>query len=109
MAAFAIRPDSVRTGAALQIDVDVLLAREAQQLLDALLAADAGLLVAAERRAEEVLRHLVDPHEAGLYRRSRAVCGDEIVSPDRAGQPVFDLVDLRQHLLLVAPFEDGED
>src|SRR5262245_62438852 len=98
----------MRAGAALQIDVDVLLAREAQELLDALLAADAGLLVAAEWRAEEVLRHLVDPHEAGLDRRRRAVRGDEIIGPDRAGEPVFDLVDLRQHLLFVAPFEDGE-
>src|SRR5262245_63381478 len=99
----------MRTAAALQIDVDVLLAREAQELLDALLATDAGLLVAAERRAEKVLRHLVDPHEASLDRRRRAVRGDEIIGPDRAGQPVFDLVDLRQHPLLVAPFEDRED
>src|SRR6266481_7958699 len=51
---------SLRAAASSQVDVDVLLAREAQQFLDALLTPDAGLLVAAERRAEEMLRHLVD-------------------------------------------------
>ncbi len=95
-------------GAALQVHVDVLLAREAEELLDPFLAADAGLLVAAERRAEEVLRHFVDPDEAGLHRSGDAVRGDEIVGPDRARQPVFDLVDLGEHLLLVVPFQDGE-
>ena len=42
-----------------------------KQLLDAFLAADAGLLVAAERRAEEMLADVVDPDEAGLDRRPR--------------------------------------
>src|SRR5467141_3978534 len=100
---------SLRAAASSQVDVDVLLAREAQQFLDALLTPDAGLLVAAERRAEEMLRHLVDPDEARLDRARHAMRGDEIVGPDRAGEPVFDLVHLRQHVLLVAPFQDGED
>src|SRR5258707_2785879 len=99
----------MRAAASLEVDVDVLLAREAQQLLDAFLASDARLLVAAEGRTEEMLRHLVDPHEARLDRSCRAMRGDEIVGPDRAGQPVFDLVHLRQHLLLIAPFENGEN
>ena len=43
----------MRAGTPLEVDVDVLLAREAQQLLDAFLASDAGLFVAAEGRAEE--------------------------------------------------------
>ena len=57
---------SMRADAPLQVDMDVLLAREAQQFLDAFFASDARLLVAAERRTEEVLRYLVDPHEAHL-------------------------------------------
>ena len=77
--------------ALLQIDVDVLFAGEAQQFLEALLAADAGLLVAAERRAEEVPGDLVDPDEAGFDLGGDAMGGDEIVGPDRAGQAVFDL------------------
>src|SRR6266446_1026151 len=91
--------------AALQVHMDVLLAREAQKLLDALLAPDAGLLVAAERRAQEMLRHLVDPYIAGLDRAGGAVRGGEIIGPDRAGEPVFDLIDLSEHLVLVAPLE----
>src|SRR5215510_13662951 len=104
----AITPRLVAT-AALQVHVDVLLAREAQQLLDAFLAPDAGLLVAAERRTEEMLRHLVDPHVTRFDRSGGAVRGGEVVGPDRAGEPVFDLVDLRQHLVLVAPLEHRED
>src|ERR671935_2686244 len=100
---------SMRAAASLQVDVDVLLAREAQQFLDPFLAPDAGLLVAAEGGAEKMLRHFVDPHEARLDRRCRAMRGREIVRPDRAGQPVLHLIDLRQHLILVAPFEDGEN
>src|SRR3954447_12803667 len=72
-----------------QADVDVLLTREAQQLLDAFLAAEDGLLVAADRRPEEMLRHVVDPDVAGLDCGSYAMRGDEIVGPDRAGEPVF--------------------
>src|SRR5215469_4909198 len=99
----------MRAGTSLEIDVDVLLAREAQQLLDAFLASDTRLLIAAEGRAEEMLRYVVDPHEARLHGSRRAMRGDEIIGPDRAGQPVFDLVHLRQHLLLIAPFENGEN
>src|SRR6266403_3868520 len=100
---------SLRAAASSQVDVDVLLAREAQQFLDALLTPDAGLLVAAERRAEEMLRHLVDPHETRLDRRRRAMRGGEIVGPDRAGEPILHLIHLCQRLLLVAPLENGED
>jgi hypothetical protein len=41
---------------ALKIHMDVLLAGESQELLDAFLAPDAGLLGTAERCAEEMLR-----------------------------------------------------
>src|SRR5215470_16457021 len=94
--------------AALEVNVDILLAREAQELLDALLAPDAGLLVAAERRAEEMLRHLVDPHVSRFDRRRGAVGRGEIIGPDRAGEPVFHLIDLGEHLVLVAPLEHRE-
>ena len=40
---------------ALEIDMNVLFPREPQEFLDAFLAPDAGLLVAAEWRAEEML------------------------------------------------------
>src|SRR5215468_990705 len=95
-------------GAALEVHVDVLLAGEAQQLLDAFLAPDARLLVAAERRPEEMLRHFIDPDVTGLDRGSGAVGGGGIIGPDRAGEPVFDLVDLRDHPVLVAPLEHRE-
>src|SRR5207247_9545055 len=32
----------------------------------------------------------------------------EVIGPDRTGEAVFDLIDLRQHRLLVAPFEYRE-
>ena len=72
----------MRAAASPKFDVDVLLAREAQQFLDALLTPDAGLLVAAERRAEKMLRHLIDPHETRLDRRRGAMRDGEIVGPD---------------------------
>src|SRR5258708_15411991 len=95
--------------AAAQVEVDVLLAREAEQFLDAFLAPDAGLLEAAERRAEEMLGDIVDPDVARLHGRGGTVSSHQIIGPDRAGEPILDLVYLRQHLRLVAPFENRED
>src|SRR5215831_5971657 len=109
---FRLAPEltsSMRAAASLQIDVNVLLAREAQRFLDAFLASHARLLVSAKGRAEEMLRHLVDPHEARLNRRRHAMGGGEIVGPDRTRQPVLHLIDLRQHVVLAAPFEDREN
>src|SRR5262245_46986055 len=91
--------------AALEVNMDILLAREAQKLLDALLASNAGLLVAAERRAQKMLRHFVDPHVSGFDRRGGPVRGGEIVGPDRAGQPVFDMIGFCPHLFLFASLE----
>src|SRR5262245_37823957 len=91
-----------------ELDVDVLFAREEQHFLEALFAPYAGLLDASERRAQEVLADLVDPHEPGLHGHGRAVCGRDVVGPDRAGEAVFDGVDLGEHILLIAPFEDGQ-
>src|SRR5258708_38610052 len=56
-----------------------------------------------------MLRPLVDPHEARLDRRRRTMRGGEIVGPDRAGEPILHLIHPCQHLVLVAPFENGED
>src|SRR5947208_1127351 len=98
----------MRAAASAKIDMDVLLAREAQQFLDAFLASGAGLLVAAEGCAEEMLRYLIDPYETRLDSCRRTMGGDEIIGPDGAGQSVL-VIHLRQHLVLVAPFENGED
>src|SRR3981081_1919741 len=96
-------------GATLQIEVGVLLARAADELLDAFLASDAGLLVAAERRAEEALGHVViQTKPASTAAAARYAVTRSLVQIEQ-GEPVFDLVDLRQRLALVVPFEDGED
>src|SRR5262249_48027489 len=58
-----------------QPHVNVLLVREREHLLEAFLTADARLLHAAERHAEEVFPHLVDPHEAGFDLGGGAVRG----------------------------------
>src|SRR5580692_11536234 len=100
---------SMPAAATAQIEVDVLLTREAEQFLDAFLAPDAGLLVAAEGRAEEMLGDVVDPDIARFHGAGGAVRGYEIVGPDRAGEPVLDPVHLLQHRGLVAPFEDREN
>src|ERR1700688_3042880 len=77
---------SMPAAAAAQIEVDVLLAGESKQLLDAFLAPDAGLLEAAERRAEEMLGDVVDPDVARLHGGGGAVRGQEVIGPDRAGE-----------------------
>src|SRR4051812_40534789 len=59
----------------LQPNVDVLFLGVAQHSLETFLAADAGLLVAAERGAEEMLAYLVDPHEARLHGGGSAMRG----------------------------------
>src|ERR1700674_2826647 len=61
-----------------KLHVDVLFLRVGEHLLETFLAADAGLLVAAERRAEEMLGDFVDPDEAGLHRGGGAVRGREV-------------------------------
>src|SRR5215212_6957121 len=57
------RPANYRSRSSLlrlEPHVDVLFLRVGQHLFETFLAADAGLLVAAERRAEKMLAHLVD-------------------------------------------------
>src|SRR4029077_13252375 len=88
--------------------MDVLLLGIGQHFLKTFLAADAGLLVAAERRAEEMFRHLVDPDEAGLHGGGGAMRGGEVIGPDRGREPVFDGIALFEHLGFVAPFENAE-
>src|SRR5262249_54039582 len=75
VAPFALRRHTrflLRRHRSLQPHMDILLLSEAQHLGYALLAADAGLLVAAEGHAEEMPAHLVDPHEARLDHLGRA-------------------------------------
>src|ERR1700733_14089230 len=74
----------------LQLHVDILFLRVGQHLLETFFAANTRLLVAAERRAEEVFRDLVDPDKAGLHCARGTVRGREIIGPDRSGKPVFD-------------------
>ena len=64
----------MRAGTSLQVDVDVLLAREAQQFLDAFLAPGGGLLIAAERRAEvKPLRQQLARAEAEIVRLTKEI------------------------------------
>ena len=56
----------------LQLHVDVLLLREGEHLLETFLTPEARLLEAAKRRAQEVLAHFVDLHEAGFHRHGGA-------------------------------------
>src|ERR1700722_7569376 len=74
----------------LQLHVDILFLRVGQHLLETFFPADARLLVAAERRAEKMLRDLVDPDEASLHGGGGAVRGRQVIGPDRSGEPVFD-------------------
>ena len=64
---YASAIEVVRAGLRLQLDMNILLLREANQLGEALLTADAGLLETAERNAEEMLADLIDPDEARLH------------------------------------------
>src|SRR5918993_187847 len=91
-----------------QVHVNVLLLCEADEFLDAFLAAHPRLLIAAEGRAEEMARDLVDPDEAGLNRSREAVSLAHVVGPDRTCEAIFNPVHLAQHLALVLPPEDGE-
>src|SRR5688572_14043854 len=77
----------------LQRDIDVFRLREREQLVVALLAADARLLVAAERDADVVRPGAVHPDEAGLDACGSAVRVGEARRPDRAGEAVLDRVD----------------
>ena len=75
--------------------MDVLFLREQQQLLDAFLAADAGLLESSERRADEMAADLVDPHIARFGRIRGAQRRGEVVGPDRAREADVDRIEGR--------------
>src|SRR5437773_10929165 len=87
----------------LERHIDVLDLRAREQLLDRLLAADARLLVAAERHADPVLTRAVDPYVAGLDPRGEAVRAVEVVRPDRAGQPDVERIDACKKIALLGP------
>src|SRR5581483_8928060 len=98
-----------RAPARSQPDRDRLLVGEREQLVEALLAAHAGLLAPAERRAEVVRPGVVDPDVAGLDPRGRAQRGGDVPRPDRGREPVLHGVDVREHRPLVAPAEQRDD
>src|SRR5262245_41261480 len=77
-------------------DVDVLLLGEAEELAEAFLAADAGLLDSAERSTQVVTRHIVDPDVTRLDSRGGPVRGGQVARPDGAGEAVADRVDALQ-------------
>src|SRR5438876_11064731 len=69
-------------------DVDRLELGVAEQLLQALLAADPGLLDPAERHPGEMTGRAIDPPVPGVERPGHPVGPAEIVGPDAPGQPV---------------------
>ena len=83
--------------------MDVLLLGKRKQLAQTRLAANARLLVAAKRRAEEVFRNFIDPDITGLDLLCQLMSACYIFGPDSACQPIFNAVNLRDHLLLIAP------
>src|SRR6201987_4200365 len=89
--------------------VNVLLLREGEQLLEALLAPEARLRDAAEGRAEKMAADLVDPDVPRLDAHRGAISDVEIARENGAGQPVTDAVHVLQHRFGVAPFQNAED
>src|SRR5258708_827290 len=92
-----------------EIDIDVLLLREREQLFQAFLPANARLLVATERHAEEMLADVVDPDETRFDIPGCTVRCTKIVGPDRGGQAIVNCVDLLQHRGFVAPSEYADN
>nr|ART40488.1 K624 [uncultured bacterium] len=66
--------------------------------MHAALAADAGVLHAAEGRAQVAQEPGVDPHDAGLELRRHAVRAGQVRAPDRRRQAVIGVVGQFQHL-----------
>src|SRR5690348_7311690 len=92
---FYFRACRLARDASVEPDMDVFRLREPDQLVEALLAARAGLLEPAKRRREEVATHFVDPHVARFDFLGRPQGGGNVIGPDGAGQPVLQRVDLR--------------
>src|SRR5579872_3244117 len=92
-----------------QGDVDVLRLREGEQLLDGFLAADSGLLVAAEGHADIVRACVVDPDVPRLDAAHGPVGRCETRRADRGRQAMVHGVDCREHVGLLAPFQYGKN
>src|ERR1700679_453625 len=86
-----------------EVDENVLFLGKRKQFLETLLSPKAGLLVTAERRAERMPADVVDPANAGFDTRRETVRFRDVACPHRAGQPVIELIDLSQHVGLIAP------
>src|SRR6266851_8898805 len=65
------------------------------------LAAEAGLLVAAERRDRIELVEAVDPDRAGLERAGHLMGAAQVARPDRGGKPVVRVVALKNRAVLI--------
>src|SRR5579863_3020266 len=65
------------------------------------LAAEAGLLVAAEGRNRIELVEAVDPDRAGLERARHLVRAGDVARPDRGGEPVVRVVALKNRVVLI--------
>src|SRR3990170_1214873 len=79
----------------------------AQELVQALFATDTALLDAAVRRAQRVPSGEIHPDVSGLDPPREAKGFRVIVRVDRRAEPVDDIVDLADHLVLVVPREDS--
>src|SRR5689334_22319357 len=90
-----------------QRDAHVLQLRAGEQLVHRLLAADAGLLVAAERHADAVRARIVDPYVTRLHARGEPMRAVEVVRPDRCRQSIIERIDAPQKIVLVRPAEDA--
>src|SRR6478672_4806776 len=86
----------------------VLLLRIADEFVEALLPPLPRLLVAAERRAEEMAPRRIDPDVAGLNARRAAVRRREVAREYRRAQAVVDGVDVGEHGDLVGPRQDAQ-
>src|SRR5262249_36801349 len=92
-----------------QPDMDVLLLREGEHLLETLFAPKSRLLETAKGRAKKVFADLVDPHVTRLHSERGAVRGIQIIGPDRSREPIFNRIHGCEHLRFVAPFEYAEN
>src|SRR3954451_9653555 len=92
-----------------RVDDDALRLEIELERLEPELAAEARLLVAAERDPRERgVRH-VDADGARLDARCDAVAARRVARPDRRHQPVLDVVGDTDRVLLVLERDDGND
>src|SRR6266487_6232657 len=103
-------PTRARTGARLPVaDVDVLDLSVGGEFVEALLAADAGVLEAAEGGAGEVAGGVVDPDVAGFDVVGEAVGGGQVAGEDTGGEAIADAVGDGDRLLVAGHWQHRQD